>query len=169
MLAVGYRLPVRSVLLSTGPLKNKVQFAKQAALLRDSGVAIFATRGTAEFLAQHGVEAQLVHWPMQGGALNALDALARRQFDLVINIPKSHDEEELTNNYLIRRAAIDANVPLITDLQLAKRFVEALVHKRREELRIKSADEYTAQGAGTCSSGRAPWASSRSVPCRHCS
>jgi carbamoyl-phosphate synthase large subunit len=169
MLAVGYRLPVRSVLLSTGPLKNKVQFAKHAALLRDSGVALFATRGTAEFLAQHGVEAQLVHWPMQGGALNALDALARRQFDLVINIPKSHEEEELTNDYLIRRAAIDCNVPLITDLQLAKRFVEALVHKRREELRIKSADEYTDPRGGTCSSGRAGWASPRSVPCRHCS
>ncbi|HMB02131.1 MAG TPA: ATP-grasp domain-containing protein [Isosphaeraceae bacterium] len=144
MLAVGYRLPVRSVLLSTGPLKNKVEFVKHAVLLRDSGAALSATRGTADFLAQHGIEARLVHWPLQGGTPNVLDCLTRRQFDLVINIPKSHDEEELANDYLIRRRAVDCNIPLITDLQLAKRFVEALVHKRREELRIKSAGEYNA-------------------------
>jgi carbamoyl-phosphate synthase large subunit len=144
MLAVGYRLPVRSVLLSTGPLKNKVEFTKHAALLRDNGTALFATHGTAEFLAQNGVEARVVHWPTEGGALNALDALTQRRFDLVINIPKSYDEEELTNDYLIRRTAVDCNIPLITDLQLAKRFVEALVHKQREDLHIKSADEYTA-------------------------
>ena len=144
MLAVGYRLPVRSVLLSTGPLKNKVEFVKHAVLLRDAGVALSATRGTADFLAQHGIETRLVHWPLQGGTPNVLDCLTQRQFDLVINIPKSHDEEELANDYLIRRRAVDCNIPLITDLQLAKRFVEALVHKRREELRIKSADEYNA-------------------------
>ena len=144
MLAVGYRLPVRSVLLSTGPLKNKVEFVKHAVLLRDAGAALSATRGTADFLAQHGIETRLVHWPLQGGTPNVLDCLTQRQFDLVINIPKSHDEEELTNDYLIRRRAVDCNIPLITDLQLAKRFVEALVHKRREELRIKSADEYNA-------------------------
>jgi len=142
MLAVGYRLPVRSVLLSTGPLKNKVEFVKHAILLRDAGTALSATRGTADFLAQHGIETRLVHWPLQSGTPNILDCLTQRQFDLVINIPKSHDEEELTNDYLIRRRAVDCNIPLITDLQLAKRFVEALVHKQREELRIKSAGEY---------------------------
>ena len=142
MLAVGYRLPVRSVLLSTGPLKNKVEFVKHAILLRDAGTALFATRGTADFLAQHGIETRLVHWPLQGGTPNVLDCLTQRKFDLVINIPKSHDEEELTNDYLIRRKAVDCNIPLITDLQLAKRFVEALVHKRPEELRIKSVGEY---------------------------
>ena len=144
MLAVGYRLPVRSVLLSTGPLKNKVEFVEHAVLLRDAGAALSATRGTADFLAQHGIETRLVHWPLQGGTPNVLDCLTQRQFDLVINIPKSHDEEELTNDYLIRRRAVDCNIPLITDLQLAKRFVEALVHKRREELLIKSVDEYNA-------------------------
>jgi carbamoyl-phosphate synthase large subunit len=142
MISVGYRLPVRSVLLSTGPLKNKVEFVEHAVLLRDAGVTLSATEGTAKFLAEHGVATRLVHWPLQGGSPNVLDCLAERQFDLVINIPKSHDEQELTNDYLIRRKAIDCNVPLITDLQLAKRFVEALVHKRRDELLIQSLGEY---------------------------
>jgi carbamoyl-phosphate synthase large subunit len=149
MLAVGYRLPIQRVLLSTGPLKNKVEFVKHALLLRDAGVALSATRGTAEFLAQHGIEARLVHWPLQGGAPNVLDCLARREFDLVINIPKSDEEEELTNDYLIRRRTIDCNIPLITDFQLAKRFIESVVHKRLEQLQIKSAGEYTAPCVAT--------------------
>ena len=142
MLAVGYRLPVRTVLLSTGPLKSKIEFVRHAALLRDGGIAMSATRGTASFLTEHGIATRLVHWPLEDGSPNVLDCLAQRQFDLVINLPKSHDEKELTNDYLIRRKAVDCNIPLITDLQLAKRFVEALVHKRCDELRIKSVGEY---------------------------
>ncbi|HXG12613.1 MAG TPA: carbamoyl-phosphate synthase (glutamine-hydrolyzing) large subunit, partial [Gemmataceae bacterium] len=144
MISVGYRLPVKSVLLSTGPLKNKVEFVKNAQLLQEAGIALYATRGTADFLAEHGVKAELLHWPLEGTKPNVLDYLADRRFDLVINIPKNYEEEELTNDYIIRRKAVDFNIPLITDLQLAKRFTEALVHKRLEELHIKSWDEYLA-------------------------
>jgi carbamoyl-phosphate synthase large subunit len=143
MLAVGYRLPLRGVLLSTGPLKNKVDFVEHVGLLQSAGVTLSATRGSADFLAQHGIDTHVVDWPLQGGDRNVLDCLARREFDLVINIPKSHDEEELTNDYLIRRRAIDFNIPLITDLQLAKRFIEAVVHKRLADLRIQSASDYS--------------------------
>jgi carbamoyl-phosphate synthase large subunit len=142
MLSVGYRWPVRSVLLSTGPVKNKIDFLKNAVLLANAGIALYATRGTADFLAQHGVQATAVPWPLEADSPSILDLLAARTFDLVINIPKSHDEEELTNDYLIRRKAIDFNIPLITDLQVAKRFTEAIVHKRLDDLQIKSVDEY---------------------------
>jgi carbamoyl-phosphate synthase large subunit len=142
MLSVGYRLPVRRILLSTGPLKNKIDFTANAKLLQEAGITLFATRGTAAFLAQHGVQAAAVPWPLEQGGPDVLELLAARQFDLVINIPKSHDEEELTNDYLIRRKAVDFNVPLITDLQVAKRFTEALVHKSLGDLLIGSVDEY---------------------------
>jgi carbamoyl-phosphate synthase large subunit len=142
MLSVGYRLPIRSVLLSTGPLKSKLDFLKNASLLQDAGVKLFATPGTAAFLAQHGVRATPVHWPLGSERPTVVELLAERAFDLVINIPKNCEEEELTNDYLIRRKAIDCNIPLITDLQLAKRFTEALVHKPLAELWIKAADEY---------------------------
>jgi carbamoyl-phosphate synthase large subunit len=142
MLAVGYRLPVRRVLLSTGPLKNKIDFLKHARLLAESAIALFATRGTAEFLAQHGVPATAVSWPLEGGAANVLDLLAERRFDLVINIPKSTDETELTNDYLIRRKAVDCNIPLITDLQVAKRFTEAVARRGLADLLVKSVADY---------------------------
>jgi carbamoyl-phosphate synthase large subunit len=144
MISVGYRLPVKSVLLSTGPLRNKIEFIKNAQQLQEAGVALYATRGTADFLKEHGIAVQLLHWPLEEQKPNVLDYLAERKVDLVINIPKNYQEEELTNDYIIRRKAVDFNIPLITDLQLARRFTEALVHKRLEELQIKSWDEYLA-------------------------
>src|SRR5262249_29422856 len=142
MLSVGYRLPVRSILLSTGPLKNKVEFIKNARLLREAGIALFATRGTAEFLGEHGVEATLLHWPLEHDKPNVLDHLAAKKVDLVINVPKNYEEEELTNDYLIRRRAVDCNVPLITDFQVARRLTEAIVHKSLADLSITSWAEY---------------------------
>src|SRR5262249_14396317 len=140
--SVGYRLPVRTILLSTGPLKNKVEFIKNARELCEAGVALFATRGTAEFLWEHGVAATLLHWPLEQEQPNVLDFLHGKKFDLVINIPKNPEQEELTNDYLIRRKAIDCNIPLITDFQVARRFTEALVHKSPADLSIKSWAEY---------------------------
>src|SRR5205823_14678228 len=105
MLSVGYRLPVHSILLSTGPLKNKIEFVKNARALREAGVALYATRGTAEFLCEHGIDTTLLHWPLEQDAPNALEYLAARKIDLVINIPKNYEEEELTNDYIIRRKA----------------------------------------------------------------
>lgn len=142
MISVGYRLPVRSILLSTGPLKNKIDFIKNAEQLTAAGITLYATRGTADFLQEHGVQVELLRWPLEPEKPNILDYLAARKIDLVINIPKNYEREELTNDYLIRRKAVDYNIPLITDLQLARRFTEAIVHHQLADLQIKSWDEY---------------------------
>ena len=142
LVAVGFRLPVGSVLLSTGRIEQKAAFLESARLLQALGVRLYATRGTAAFLAAHGVAAQALHWPSEAASPNTLELLDERRVDLVINIPKSSAEEELANDYLIRRRAADLGIPLITNLQLAQRFVEAIARKRPEELQVKSWQEY---------------------------
>ncbi len=142
MLAVGMKAPVRSVLLSTGPLEDKALFVASARALRAHGVRLFATRGTAEFMKQFGMEIDVLHWPLEKESPNVLEYLAGGSIDLVINIPKNLQEEELTNDYMIRRRAVDFAVPLITELRLAQRFVEALVSKDIADLAVKSWDEY---------------------------
>jgi carbamoyl-phosphate synthase large subunit len=142
LLSVGFRLPLRRVLLSTGPIEAKAAFLESARRLRDMGVELFATEGTAAFLHANRVEATLLHWPADARSPNALDYLGERRLDLVINIPKSTAEDELANDYLIRRKAADFGIALITDIQLAQRFVESLSKKRVAELHIKSWNEY---------------------------
>jgi carbamoyl-phosphate synthase large subunit len=142
LLSVGFRLPVRSVLLSTGPIEGKAAFLESAKTLRDLGVALYATRGTAAFLAEHGIAATRVHWPDEAASPNALEALAERRVDLVINIPKSAAEQELANDYVIRRKAADLGIPLITNIPLAQRLVEAMARKDLGELQAKSWQEY---------------------------
>jgi carbamoyl-phosphate synthase large subunit len=135
-------LPVRNVLLSTGPIEDKAAFLESARTLRDLGVKLFATQGTAAFLHANGIESSLLHWPTDPASPNTLEYLAQGRLDLVINIPKNSQEEELTNDYLIRRKAADFGIPLITNIQLAQRFVEAISRKRMAELQVKSWDEY---------------------------
>jgi carbamoyl-phosphate synthase large subunit len=142
LLAVGFRLPIRSALLSTGPIEGKAALLESARILRDLGVKLYATKGTAAFLAANGVEATRLYWPSEQSSPNTLEYLGGRQLDLVINIPKNTGEEELTNDYLIRRKAADFGIPLITDVQLARRFVEAVSKKGLAELQIKSWQEY---------------------------
>ena len=142
LLSVGFRLPIKSVLLSTGPIESKAAFLESARTLQEMGVRIHATRGTAAFLRQNGVDANSLYWPTEGGTPNALDTVARREVDLVINIPKDSGEEELRNDYLIRRKAADLGIPLMTNIQLAQRFVEAISKKGLAELQIKSWQEY---------------------------
>jgi carbamoyl-phosphate synthase large subunit len=142
MISVGNKLPIKNVLLSTGPIENKAEFLSSARLLQESGMKLYATRGTAEFMAQVGVHAEVLSWPLEKEGPNVMDYLAARKIDLVINIPKNFQEEELTNDYIIRRKAVDFAIPLITDVQLAKRFAEALTSKKLDELQIKSWDEY---------------------------
>jgi carbamoyl-phosphate synthase large subunit len=142
LLSVGFRLPLRRVLLSTGPIEGKAAFLESARRLRDMGVALFATEGTAAFLRANGVETTLLHWPADAQSPNTLEYIAGRKLDLVINIPKSTAEEELANDYLIRRKAADFGVPLITNIQLAQRLVESIFKKRMVELHIKSWNEY---------------------------
>jgi carbamoyl-phosphate synthase large subunit len=142
MLSVGYKLPICSVLLSTGPLEGKAEFVASAKALQNSGVRLYATRGTAEFMRQYGIETEVLNWPTEKESPNVLEYLTERKIDLVINIPKNYQEEELTNDYIIRRKAVDFAIPLIAELQLAKRFADTIVAKAVEDLQIKSWEEY---------------------------
>lgn len=143
LLSVGYRMPVENVLLSTGPVESKAAFLKWARLLNQMGVKLFATKGTGEFLASEGVGVTILHWPLEERAPNVLDYMGEGKIDLVINIPKNFQAAELTNDYQIRRKAVDMNIPLITNLQLAERFIEALSRKTMDDLHIKSWAEYS--------------------------
>jgi carbamoyl-phosphate synthase large subunit len=143
MLSVGFRLPVKSVLLSTGPVTDKAAFLESARTLSGMGVRLYATEGTAAFLAANGIEAALAHWPSEAASPNTLELLTRRAVDLVINIPKSAEADELANDYLIRRKTADFGIPLVTNIQLAQRLVEALSSKTLAELQVKSWQEYT--------------------------
>jgi carbamoyl-phosphate synthase large subunit len=142
LLSVGYKLPIRSVLLSTGPIESKAAFLESARTLRDMGVKLFATKGTAAFLSANGVESASVHWPDEAASPNALEVISGRKIDLVINIPKHSGEAELANDYQIRRKSADFGIPLITNIQLAQRLVEALSKKDLAALEIKSWQEY---------------------------
>jgi carbamoyl-phosphate synthase large subunit len=153
LLSVGYRLPVQHILLSTGPVEDKATFLESTRILKSLGITLYATQGTAEFLQASGIETTVLHWPLEKRNPNTLDYLSQGKIDLVINIPKNTQEEELTNDYLIRRCAVDLGIPLITNIQLAERFVEALSRKRLDDLRVKSWQEYTGQIA---SFSRAP-------------
>jgi len=144
LLSVGYYLPVRNVMLSTGPIEAKAAFLDSTRQLVELGITLYATKGTADFLHARGIEATLLHWPLAKKSPNTMEYLSQKKVDLVINIPKNLQEEELTNDYLIRRQAVDFGIPLITNLQLAQRFVEALSRKGQllENLEIRSWEEY---------------------------
>jgi carbamoyl-phosphate synthase large subunit len=130
------------VLLSTGPLESKVAFLESAHRLRSLGVEFFATQGTADFMRQGGLEPDVLRWPLDGGSPNALDYIREKRVDLVINIPKDFGKEELTNDYMIRRAAVDYGIPLITNLQLAQRLAESLSRVPVESLGVQRWTEY---------------------------
>ena len=106
------------------------------------GFNLYATEGTAKFLGQNEIKTTVLHWPLDKKEPNAQTYLQERRIDLVINIPKSLEEEELTNDYLIRRKAVDFNIPLLTNAQIAKLFIESIYKKKMEELEIKSWGEY---------------------------
>ncbi len=142
LLSVGYRLPVTSILLSTGPVEDKAAFLESARTLEHLGIALYATRGTAEFLAGNGINAMVLRWPREEGSPNVVEYLSAGKIDLVINIPKNYQEEELSNDYLIRRKAVDLAIPLFTNIQLAQRFVESLSRKRIDDLACKSWSAY---------------------------
>lgn len=141
-ISVGYPDRIVTVLLSTGPIESKTEFLEAAGKLQKMGVRLFATPGTASFMASNGLLVEKVFWPLSEEKPNALDYLAEKRFDLIINIPKNYQEEELTNDYLIRRKAVDLAIPLITNIQLARRYVEALYRKALGDLCIKSWGEY---------------------------
>ena len=142
MLSVGYRIPQQNVLLSTGTPKQKVEMLSAARMLQKKGYKIYATGGSSKFLTENGVENTLVYWPSEEGQPQALDMLHRKEIDMVVNIPKNLTAGELDNGYKIRRAAIDLNIPLITNARLASAFIQAFCSMSLDELVIKSWSEY---------------------------
>lgn len=142
LLSVGFHLPLKNILLSTGPIEAKAAFLESTRILQDLGIKIYATQGTAEFMLANGLKAIVLHWPLDGKSPNAIEYLSQKRIDLVINIPKNYHEQELTNDYLIRRTAVDFSVPLITNIQLAQRLAETLSRKGLNDLQIKSWAEY---------------------------
>ena len=143
MLSVGHRIPKKNILLSTGGAKQKVAMLDAAKMLIDHGYKLYATGGTSKFLNENGIENTHVLWPSEeGDEPKALDLLHNHTIDMVVNIPKNLTSSELTNGYKIRRAAIDLNVPLITNARLASAFIYAFCTTKLEDIGIKSWSEY---------------------------
>ena len=143
MLAVGHRIPKKNILLSTGGAKQKAEMLDAARLLKEHGYNLYATGGTSKYLAENGIENTKVYWPSEADQHpQALELLHEHQIDMVVNIPKDLTTHELTNGYKIRRAAIDLNVPLITNSRLASAFIQAFCTVKLDEIGIKSWAEY---------------------------
>jgi len=144
LIATGYRLPEAgsSILISSGDAKGKVSLLEPAQQLVKKGYEVYATGGTAKFFNENGVKATAVNWPDEEGDNNVMDMIAQHKFSLIVNVPKNHTKRELTNGYRIRRAAIDHNIPLMTNVRLAKAFIEAFTALNQEDIKIKSWQEY---------------------------
>ena len=142
MLSVGYRIPQKGILLSTGAPKQKVDMLEAARMLQQQGFTLYATGGTSAFLEENGVKSVRVYWPSEEGTPQALDLLHRKEIDMVVNIPKNLSSSELDNGYKIRRSSIDLNIPLITNARLASAFIGAFCSMKVEDLAIQSWNEY---------------------------
>ncbi len=143
MLSVGHRIPEKNILLSTGTAKQKAEMLDAARLLQQKGYKLFATGGTSKYLAEQGIENTRVYWPSEEGQQpQALDMLHNHEIDMVVNIPKDLTSHELSNGYKIRRAAIDLNVPLLTNSRLASAFINAFCNVSLDEIDIKAWEEY---------------------------
>jgi len=143
MLSVGYRLPVKNVLISSGPSRGKIELLNSAKMLKQRGINIFATEGTHRFFHENGVENTLLHWPDESDrSPNTIDFIKEKKIDLVINIPKNLTNRELKNGYQIRRSAIDYNIPLITNSRVASAFIYAICRYEIGDLTIKAWNEY---------------------------
>ena len=143
MLSVGQRIPEKTILLSTGSAKQKAEMLEAAKTLQKHGYQLFATGGTSRYLSENGIENTLVYWPSEEGKHpQALEMLHNKQIDMVVNIPKDLTPDELSNGYKIRRAAIDLNIPLITNSRLASAFISAFCSLTPDDLDIKAWGEY---------------------------
>lgn len=142
MISVGNRIPEKNILISSGPSRSKVELLNATKMLINKGYNIFATAGTAKFFEENGIHVIVLHWPDEQKDPNIMDYLRNKKVDLVINIPKNYTRRELDNGYIIRRTAVDYNIPLITNARLASTFIYSFCRLDREELAIKSWDEY---------------------------
>lgn len=143
MLSVGYRIPKKNVLISSGPLRDKIELLGSARMLEQKGYKLFATEGTHRFFAENGVTTTLLHWPDQPDLQpNTMDYIREKKIDLVVNIPKNLSKDELRNGYQIRRSSVDFNIPLITNARLASAFIASFCKMGMDDISIKSWDEY---------------------------
>lgn len=142
MLSVGYSIPKKNILLSTGPMRSKVELVNSCRMLQEKGYNLFATFGTHNFLQLNGINSTPLHWPDEDKKPNTLDYMKEGMIDLVINIPKDLSSSELSNDYTIRRSAVDFNIPLITNARLASAFLIAVCKLDIEDIQVKSWDEY---------------------------
>ena len=142
MISVGYYIPQKNILLSTGDARSKADMLSAAQALQKKGYNLYATQGTADYLNQNGVRAEVLHWPDSELKPNTLDYIKEKKIDLVVNIPKNLSETELNNDYTIRRSAIDFNIPLITNARLASAFIHAFCRLDKKDIKIKSWNEY---------------------------
>jgi carbamoyl-phosphate synthase large subunit len=141
-LAIGQRIPTNGVMLSTGTLKNKAELINEIKILQKMGLKFYGTKGTADFYIDNGIEVEILYRPFDNLEPGILTYMSEGKIDLVINIPKTAEKVELDSDYIIRRKAVDLNIPLFTNVQIAKRFVKALKNYKPSELKIKSCDEY---------------------------
>lgn len=143
MLSVGYKIPKKNILISSGSAKQKTDMLYACKLLYDNGYQLFATGGTHRFLQENDIPSTLVYWPSEHGmSPQAIELLQNKKIDLVINIPKNLTQTELDNGYKIRRASVDYNIPLITNVRLASAFIRGFCSLKIEDIQIKSWDEY---------------------------
>ncbi len=142
LLSVGQAIPEKNVLISSGPARSKVELLSATRALLRHGFKVYATAGSAEFLAQHGIAVDVLGWPDESGSPNVIDYIRDKRVDLVINIPKNQTRRELDNGYKIRRAAIDFNIPLLTNARLASAFIMAVCQVGKEGLAIRSWGSY---------------------------
>jgi carbamoyl-phosphate synthase large subunit len=142
MLSVGYKIPQKSVLISSGPARSKTELVISAKMLQERGYEIYTTQGTHDFYLQQGIKTNLINWPDSDQSPNVIDYLQKKEFDLVINIPKDLTKNELDNDYRIRRTAVDYNIPLITNARLASAFIYAFTRMDKEDISIRSWQEY---------------------------
>jgi carbamoyl-phosphate synthase large subunit len=143
MLSVGYNIPAKNILISSGPSRSKVELLKGARMLKEKGYNIFGTEGTHRYLYENGIENTLLHWPDEEDRHpNTIEFIKEKKIDLVINIPKNYTKRELSNGYMIRRNAIDYNIPLITNSRVASAFIYAICKYKLTEIPVKSWDQY---------------------------
>jgi carbamoyl-phosphate synthase large subunit len=143
LMSTGYRIPEKAVMLSTGTLKSKAELIDELMFLKKKGIQFYGTEGTANFYKQNGIDVEILYRPFDNKEPSILTYMADGKIDMVINIPKTNEKAELDSDYIVRRKAIDLNIPLFTNLQFAKRFLKALKHYSEDGLPVKSWDEYS--------------------------
>lgn len=143
LISTGYRIPQKAIMLSTGIIKSKTELIDELLLMQKNGIKFYGTKGTADFYKQNGIEVEALYRSFENKEPSILTYMAEGKIDMVINIPKTNEKVELDNDYIIRRKAIDLNIPLFTNVQFAKRFFKALKHYTEDKLSIKSWDEYS--------------------------